>query len=319
MQGPPPLRNRLFNSVDREVAHGVVERQLLPGADRLAGDQVECLPVVEADTAVGVTGVVDLRPHAAVARPAAGTHLRRVRVVARQRPDQDADHDDLAGREWAGGQNPIALAVGRAAQLDAFVLGNLDAARLALREDRRSAATRRGGAGRPGRMNVGHGNPFRVDALEGRAWRVGARPDRPGRSAAVQGAGDGGRVRGRPGPDAHPRGRQGRQGRGLAARRAAQARARQEAHLVELPRAGQHTTCPSRLRTDARDVAIVVTVPNEGAGSGPRGKELSRWRHEVSSGLLNCCLREVPPAPGRRGRSSAARCGSPHGSACRGR
>jgi DNA invertase Pin-like site-specific DNA recombinase len=41
---------------------------------------------------------------------------------------------------------------------------------------------------------------------------------------------------------------------------------------VELPRAGEHTTCPSRLRTDARDVAIVVTVPNEGAGSGPQGK-----------------------------------------------
>jgi hypothetical protein len=32
--------------VDREVAHGVVECQLLPGADRLAGDEVEGLPVV---------------------------------------------------------------------------------------------------------------------------------------------------------------------------------------------------------------------------------------------------------------------------------
>jgi len=40
--------------VDREVAHGVVECQLLPGADRPAGDEVEGLPVVEAHTAVGV-------------------------------------------------------------------------------------------------------------------------------------------------------------------------------------------------------------------------------------------------------------------------
>lgn len=72
--------------VDREVAHGVVERQLLPGADRPAGDEVECVPVVEADTAVGVAGVVDLRSHSAVARPAAGTHLRRVRVVAVSAP-----------------------------------------------------------------------------------------------------------------------------------------------------------------------------------------------------------------------------------------
>lgn len=106
-------------------------------------------------------GVVDLRSQAAVARQAAGTHLRRVRAVARRRPDQEADHDGLAGRERACGQNPIALAVGRAAQLDALLLGNLGAARLALREDRRSAATPRGGAGRPGRMNVGQGKPFR--------------------------------------------------------------------------------------------------------------------------------------------------------------
>jgi hypothetical protein len=135
--------------VDREVAHGVAERQLLPSADRLTGDEVEGLPVVETDTAVGVAGVVNLRSQAAMERPAAGTHLRRVRVVARQPPDQEADHHGLAGREQACGHHPIALAIGRAAQLNALLPGNLGAARLALREDRRSAATRRGGAGRP--------------------------------------------------------------------------------------------------------------------------------------------------------------------------
>ncbi len=105
---------------------------------------------------------VNVLPNSKLRVPAAGTHLRRVRVVACQRPDQEADNDGLAGRERACGQNPIALAVGRAEQLDALLLGNLGAARLALRGDRRSAATRRGGAGRPGRMNVGQENPFRL-------------------------------------------------------------------------------------------------------------------------------------------------------------
>lgn len=99
-------------------------------------------------------------PRPPVERPAAGTHLRRVRVVARQRPNQEADHDGLANRERACGQNPIALTVGRAAQLDALLLGNLGGARLALREDRRPAAARRGGAGQSGRTYVGQGNPF---------------------------------------------------------------------------------------------------------------------------------------------------------------
>src|ERR1035441_7562666 len=67
--------------LDREVAHGVVERQLLPGANRLAGDEVEGLPVVEADTAVGFAGVVDLRTEASVERPAAGPDLDRKSVV----------------------------------------------------------------------------------------------------------------------------------------------------------------------------------------------------------------------------------------------
>ena len=149
-----------------KVAHRVVERQLLPNGDRLAGDEVEGLPVVEPDTAVGIAGVVDLWAEAAVERPTVGTDLCRVRVVACQRPDQEADHDGLAGRERACGHHPIALAVGRAVQLDAFPLGNLGAARLALREDRRSGTTRRGGAGRPGGTNVGQGNPFRLTPSE---------------------------------------------------------------------------------------------------------------------------------------------------------
>jgi hypothetical protein len=57
-----------------------------------------------------------------------------VRVVARLRPDQEADHDGLACRERACGQNHIALAVGRAAQLDALLLRKLVAVHLALRE-----------------------------------------------------------------------------------------------------------------------------------------------------------------------------------------
>ena len=56
--------------------------------DRAAGDEVEGLPAVEPDTAVGVAGVVDDWTEAAVERPAVGTHPRRVRVVARQRLDQ---------------------------------------------------------------------------------------------------------------------------------------------------------------------------------------------------------------------------------------
>ena len=113
--------------------------------------------------------MVDLWTEAAVERPAARTHLRRVRVVARQRPDQESDHDGLAGRERASGQYPIALAVGHAAQLYALLLGNLERARLALREDRRSAATRRGSTGQSGRTYVGQWKPLSVDALEGRA------------------------------------------------------------------------------------------------------------------------------------------------------
>ena len=143
--------------VDREVAHGVVECQLLPGANRLAGDEVVGLPVVEADTAVRVAGVVDHRSQATVERPATGTHLRRVRVVARPRPDQEADHDGLADRERARGPNPIALAVDGAAQLDALVLGNLCAARLVLREDRRSVVTLRHGRRVAGRIDDSRG------------------------------------------------------------------------------------------------------------------------------------------------------------------
>ena len=100
------------------------------------------------------------RSQAAVERPAAGTHLRRVRVVARQLPDQEADHHGLAGRERACGHHPIALASGRRGSTPSssgtWVL------LASLRKDWRSSAMRRGGAGRPGRMNLGQGIPFRL-------------------------------------------------------------------------------------------------------------------------------------------------------------
>src|SRR5206468_9301940 len=80
--------------VDREVAHGVIERQLLTGADRAAGDEVEGLAGVEANTAVGVAGVVDHRAQAAVARPAVSSDLRRVRV-ARHADRSPAERENL--------------------------------------------------------------------------------------------------------------------------------------------------------------------------------------------------------------------------------
>jgi len=71
--------------------------------------------------------------------------------------------------------------------------------------------------------------------------RSGARPNRPGRTAAVQRAGDGRRVRVRPDPPAHPRGHEGRQSQRSAPRQP-KLNPRQEAHLVELHRAGEHST-----------------------------------------------------------------------------
>src|ERR1039458_4659677 len=76
--------------IDREVAHGVVERQLLPGANWLAGDEVEGLPVVETDTAVGVAGVVDLRSQAAMGAPGAGAPPGSLAVGSPPAPRQGA-------------------------------------------------------------------------------------------------------------------------------------------------------------------------------------------------------------------------------------
>ncbi len=66
-------------------------------------------------------------------------------------------------------------------------------------------------------------------------------PHRPGRVAVVQRAGDGGGVRGRPAPDAHPRGDEGRHSQGPAAGSSQSSARKQEAHLLALREAGEHT------------------------------------------------------------------------------
>jgi DNA invertase Pin-like site-specific DNA recombinase len=72
--------------------------------------------------------------------------------------------------------------------------------------------------------------------------RLGARPHRPLRPAAVQRARHDRRIRGRPHPAPNKGGHEGGEGQGAAARQAAQAHPRQEAHLVELHQAGKHTS-----------------------------------------------------------------------------
>jgi hypothetical protein len=106
--------------VDREVAHGVVERQLLAG--------------VEADTAVGVAGVVDLRAEAAMERPGATcVACESLPVSAPTRKPTMTVSPEADAR---CGQNALALAVGLTAQLDALLGGLVLLASRSKREHR---------------------------------------------------------------------------------------------------------------------------------------------------------------------------------------
>ncbi len=106
--------------VDRVVPHGVVESDFFSGGDQPASDEVGGSAVVDTDSAVGVAGVIDLRPQTGQPGVLPTTNLSGMGVVPFHTTLDHPDHHHFAGTEALSREYTFASPVRRGAELAAL-------------------------------------------------------------------------------------------------------------------------------------------------------------------------------------------------------